>query len=124
MKSLVLLLCFAQLWGCQSAPQGAGLGFRELACDDPETEHVALIAVDYLNKHLLQGFRQILNQIDKVKVWSRVSEPTMHELNESMQGIYPVSRRLASPSEEKTAAETGVFLEAGKGKRELERPHQ
>ncbi|EDL78058.1 alpha-2-HS-glycoprotein, isoform CRA_c [Rattus norvegicus] len=39
MKSLVLLLCFAQLWSCQSAPQGAGLGFRELACDDPETEH-------------------------------------------------------------------------------------
>lgn len=92
MKSLVLLLCFAQLWGCQSAPQGAGLGFRELPCDDPETEHVALIAVDYLNKHLLQGFRQILNQIDKVKVWSRVSEPTMRELNESMWGIYPVSQ--------------------------------
>ncbi|EDK97637.1 alpha-2-HS-glycoprotein, isoform CRA_b, partial [Mus musculus] len=38
MKSLVLLLCFAQLWGCQSAPQGTGLGFRELACDDPEAE--------------------------------------------------------------------------------------
>lgn len=83
MKSLVLLLCLAQLWGCQSAPQGTGLGFRELACDDPETEQVALIAVDYLNKHLLRGFKQELNQIDKVKVWSRVSEPTMQELNES-----------------------------------------
>lgn len=80
MKSLVLLLCFAQLWGCQSAPQGAGLGFRELACDDPETEHVALIAVDYLNKHLLQGFRQILNQIDKVKVWSRQPFGEVYEL--------------------------------------------
>uniref|UniRef100_A0A8C6GTD2 Alpha-2-HS-glycoprotein n=1 Tax=Mus spicilegus TaxID=10103 RepID=A0A8C6GTD2_MUSSI len=71
MKSLVLLLCFAQLWGCQSAPQGTGLGFRELACDDPEAEQVALLAVDYLNNHLLQGFKQVLNQIDKVKVWSR-----------------------------------------------------
>ncbi|XP_032755915.1 alpha-2-HS-glycoprotein isoform X4 [Rattus rattus] len=80
MKSLVLLLCFAQLWGCQSAPQGAGLGFRELPCDDPETEHVALIAVDYLNKHLLQGFRQILNQIDKVKVWSRRPFGEVYEL--------------------------------------------
>lgn len=86
MKSLVLLLCFAQLWGCQSAPQGTGLGFRELACDDPETEQVALIAVDYLNKHLLHGFSQVLNQIDKVKVWSRVSKPTMNELNEFMLG--------------------------------------
>jgi hypothetical protein len=83
MKSLVLLLCFAQLWGCQSAPQGTGLGFRELACDDPEAEQVALLAVDYLNNHLLQGFKQVLNQIDKVKVWSRVSEPTRNELNES-----------------------------------------
>lgn len=86
MKSLVLLLCLAQLWGCQSAPQGAGLGFRELACDDPETEQVALMAVDYLNKHLLQGFKQALNQIDKVKVWSRVSEPAMSERNESVSG--------------------------------------
>lgn len=72
MKSLVLLLCFAQLWGCQSAPQGTGLAFRELACDDPETEQVASAAVDYLNKHLLQGFKQALNQIDKVKVQSRL----------------------------------------------------
>lgn len=84
MKSLVLLLCFAQLWGCQSAPQGTGLAFRELACDDPETEQVASAAVDYLNKHLLQGFKQALNQIDKVKVQSRVSEPSMNKLNESV----------------------------------------
>lgn len=80
MKSLVLLLCLAQLWGCQSAPQGAGLGFRELACDDPETEQVALMAVDYLNKHLLQGFKQALNQIDKVKVWSRRPYGEVYEL--------------------------------------------
>ncbi|GAB1300142.1 Alpha-2-HS-glycoprotein [Apodemus speciosus] len=30
------------------------------------------MAVDYLNKHLLQGFKQALNRIDKVKVWSRL----------------------------------------------------
>lgn len=71
MKSLVLLFCFAQLWGCQSAPQVTGLGFRELGCDDPEAEQVASIAVDYLNKRLLHGFSQVLNQIDKVKVWAR-----------------------------------------------------
>uniref|UniRef100_A0A338P6Y6 Alpha-2-HS-glycoprotein n=1 Tax=Mus musculus TaxID=10090 RepID=A0A338P6Y6_MOUSE len=80
MKSLVLLLCFAQLWGCQSAPQGTGLGFRELACDDPEAEQVALLAVDYLNNHLLQGFKQVLNQIDKVKVWSRRPFGVVYEM--------------------------------------------
>lgn len=86
MKSLVLLLCLAQLWGCQSAP---GLGFRELACDDPEVDHVALMAVDYLNQHLLHGFKHTLNQVDKVKVFPRVSEPAMTELKESMFGAQP-----------------------------------
>ncbi|XP_052014619.1 alpha-2-HS-glycoprotein [Apodemus sylvaticus] len=80
MKSLVLLLCFAQLWGCQSAPHHTGLGFRELACDDPEIEQVALMAVDYLNKHLLQGYKQTLNQVDKVKVWSRRPFGEVYEL--------------------------------------------
>ncbi|XP_021491837.1 alpha-2-HS-glycoprotein [Meriones unguiculatus] len=80
MKTLVLLLCFTLLWGCQSAPQGTGLGFREVACDDPEVEQVALTAVDYLNQHLLQGFKHILNQIDKVKVWSRRPFGEVYEL--------------------------------------------
>lgn len=75
MKSLVLLLCLAQLWGCQSAPHGTGQGFKEVACDDPEVERAALVAVNYLNQHLLHGFRHLLNRIDKVKVWFRVSEP-------------------------------------------------
>lgn len=75
MKSLVLLLCFAQLWGCQSAPHATGLGFREVACDDPDAEQAALTAVDYLNQHLQHGFKHTLNQVDKVKVWPRVSEP-------------------------------------------------
>uniref|UniRef100_A0A671F0N3 Alpha-2-HS-glycoprotein n=1 Tax=Rhinolophus ferrumequinum TaxID=59479 RepID=A0A671F0N3_RHIFE len=71
MKSLVLVLCLAQLWGCHSAPHGPGLGYRELNCDDPETEQAALAAVDYLNSNLLQGYKHTLNQIDKVKVWPR-----------------------------------------------------
>ncbi|KAL6035355.1 hypothetical protein STEG23_036379 [Scotinomys teguina] len=74
MKFLVLLLCFAQLWGCQSAPH------HTVACDDPEVEQIALMAVDYLNQHLLHGFRHTLNQIDKVKVWSRRPFGDVYEL--------------------------------------------
>ncbi|XP_008054550.1 alpha-2-HS-glycoprotein [Carlito syrichta] len=69
MKSLILLFCLAQLWGCHSAPHGPGLNYRQLNCDDPETEQAALVAINYINSKLLQGFKQILNQIDKVKVW-------------------------------------------------------
>ncbi|KAM8770340.1 alpha-2-HS-glycoprotein [Rhynchonycteris naso] len=71
MKSLVLVLCLAQLWGCHSVPLTLGLGYRELNCDDPETEQAALVAVDYINKNLLRGYKHTLNQIDKVKVWPR-----------------------------------------------------
>ncbi|KAL2804815.1 alpha-2-HS-glycoprotein isoform 3 preproprotein [Daubentonia madagascariensis] len=71
MKSLILLLCLAQLWGCHSAPPGPEMNYRQLNCDDPETEQAALVAVDYLNSHLLQGYKHTLNQIDKVKVWPR-----------------------------------------------------
>ncbi|XP_068401551.1 alpha-2-HS-glycoprotein [Eschrichtius robustus] len=71
MKSLVLLLCLAQLCGCHSAPHGPVLGYREPACDDPETEQAALAAVDYINRHLPHGYKHILNQIDSVKVWPR-----------------------------------------------------
>lgn len=71
MKSFILLLCLAQLWGCHSAPPGSELGYRQPNCDDPETEQAALAAVDYINKHLLQGYKHVLNQIDKVKVWPR-----------------------------------------------------
>lgn len=86
MKSLVLLLCFAQLWGCQSAPHATGLGFSEVACDSPDAEQAALTAVDYLNQHLQHGFKHTLNQVDKVKVWPRVSEPFATELKESVWG--------------------------------------
>ncbi|XP_048202953.1 alpha-2-HS-glycoprotein isoform X2 [Perognathus longimembris pacificus] len=71
MKSFVLLLCLAQLWGCYAAPPAIGVAYREPPCDDPEIEQVAVLAVDYLNKNLLQGFKHALNQIDKVKVWPR-----------------------------------------------------
>ncbi|XP_047731692.1 alpha-2-HS-glycoprotein isoform X2 [Prionailurus viverrinus] len=71
MKSLALLLCLAQLWGCHAAPHIPGLVYRELDCDDPETEQAALVAVDYINNHVLQGYKHTLNQIDKVKVWPR-----------------------------------------------------
>ncbi|CAH6792197.1 alpha-2-HS-glycoprotein [Phodopus roborovskii] len=80
MKSLVLLLCLAQLWGCQSAPHITGMSFKEVACDDPEVEQVALVAVDYLNQHLLHGFKHILNQIDKVKMWNRRPFGVVYEL--------------------------------------------
>uniref|UniRef100_A0A667GPH6 Alpha-2-HS-glycoprotein n=1 Tax=Lynx canadensis TaxID=61383 RepID=A0A667GPH6_LYNCA len=71
MKSLALLLCLAQLWGCHAAPHIPGLVYRELDCDDPETEQAALVAVDYINNNVLQGYKHTLNQIDKVKVWPR-----------------------------------------------------
>ena len=75
MKFLVLVLCLAQLWGCHAVPPGLGLADRELDCDDPETEQVAMEAVDYINKNRNRGYKHTLNQIDKVKVWPRVSEP-------------------------------------------------
>ncbi|XP_076724370.2 alpha-2-HS-glycoprotein isoform X7 [Callospermophilus lateralis] len=79
MKSIFLLLCLAHLWGCHSAPHGP-LGYREPNCDDPETEQAALAAVDHINRFLLQGYKQILNQIDKVKVWSRRPVGEVYEL--------------------------------------------
>ncbi|XP_024416620.1 alpha-2-HS-glycoprotein isoform X2 [Desmodus rotundus] len=71
MKFLVLVLCLAQLWGCHAVPPGLGLAYRELDCDDPETEQVAMEAVDYINKNRNRGYKHTLNQIDKVKVWPR-----------------------------------------------------
>ncbi|XP_012890235.1 PREDICTED: alpha-2-HS-glycoprotein isoform X1 [Dipodomys ordii] len=71
MKSFILFLCLAQLWGCYAAPSFIALAYSEPPCDDPEIEQVAAFAVDYLNKNLLQGYKNALNQIDKVKVWPR-----------------------------------------------------
>nr|XP_020029675.1 alpha-2-HS-glycoprotein isoform X1 [Castor canadensis] len=80
MKSLVLLLCLAQLWGCHSVPHSLGLVYRQPACDDPEIEKAAQVAVDYLNQHLLHGYKHTLNQIDKAKVWPRRPFGEVYEL--------------------------------------------
>lgn len=71
MKSLVLVFCLAQLWGCHAVSPNLGPGYRALDCDDPESEQAALVAMDYLNKNLFRGYKHTLNQIDKVKVWPR-----------------------------------------------------
>lgn len=99
MKSLVLVFCLAQLWGCHATSPplvglpNPGLGYRALNCDDPESEQAALVAVDYLNKNLLRGYKHTLNQIDKVKVWPRVSEPPVYELKEPLWSLTARLRR-------------------------------
>lgn len=77
MKSFILLFCLAQLCSCRSIPLDPIAGYKEPACDDPDTEQAALAAVDYINKHLPRGYKHTLNQIDSVKVWPRVSEPAL-----------------------------------------------
>lgn len=86
MKSFVLLFCLAQLCHCLSLPNGLSPAYRQLNCDDPETEQAALLAVDYINSHIHQGYKHVLNQIDKVQVWAQVSEPAVHELKEPVRG--------------------------------------
>ncbi|KAG8516014.1 Alpha-2-HS-glycoprotein [Galemys pyrenaicus] len=80
MRCLILLLCLAQLWGCQSVPLGGGMTFRQPNCDDPETEQVAGVAMNYINDNLFQSYKVILNQIDKVKVWNRRPNGEVYEL--------------------------------------------
>nr|XP_006201049.1 alpha-2-HS-glycoprotein [Vicugna pacos] len=80
MKSLILLFCLAQLWGCLSVPHGPMPAYREPACDDPETEQAALAAVDYINKHLLRGYKHTLNQIDSIRVWPRRPTGEVYEV--------------------------------------------
>ncbi|XP_004413470.1 PREDICTED: alpha-2-HS-glycoprotein isoform X2 [Odobenus rosmarus divergens] len=80
MRSLALLLCLAQLWGCRSVPVGPTLAYNQPNCDDPETEQAALAAVDYINSHVLRGYKHTLNQIDKVKVWPQQPVGEVFEL--------------------------------------------
>uniref|UniRef100_A0A9W3EVM9 Alpha-2-HS-glycoprotein n=1 Tax=Camelus bactrianus TaxID=9837 RepID=A0A9W3EVM9_CAMBA len=80
MKSLILLFCLAQLSGCLSVPHGPMPGYREPACDDPETEQAALVAVDYINKRLLRGYKHTLNQIDSIRVWPRQPTGEVYEV--------------------------------------------
>lgn len=103
MKSLVLAFCLAQLWGCHAAPPNLGPGYRALDCDDPESEQAALVAMDYLNKNLFRGYKHTLNQIDKVKVWPRVSEPPAYELKDLFVELNWVSQKITSPSKNENA---------------------
>lgn len=89
MKSLVLLLSLAQLWSCHLVAAVPLLSYREPNCDDPEAEQVALLAVDHINNHLQQGYKHVLNRIDKVKVWPRVSGPAVRVLEEPLLGAQP-----------------------------------
>lgn len=100
MKSLVLVFCLAQLWGCHAA--NIGPQYRALDCDDPESEQAALVAVDYLNKNLFRGYKHTLNQIDKVELWPRVSEPP-YELKDLFVELNWVSQKITSPSKNETA---------------------
>ncbi|MCQ7796733.1 cystatin domain-containing protein [Salmonella enterica] len=79
MKTLFLLLGLALLKDCQPVPLSPG-GFREPNCDSPEAEQAAHVAMDYVNRQRKLGYKHILNQIDKVKVWSRRPEGEVYEL--------------------------------------------
>ncbi|XP_012791660.2 alpha-2-HS-glycoprotein [Sorex araneus] len=82
MKSLSLLLFLSLLTDCRSLPASTGnpAGFRELDCDDPESEQAAQAAVDYINSNRQLGYKHTLNQIDKVKVWPRRPTGEIYEL--------------------------------------------
>ncbi|KAG5215937.1 hypothetical protein JEQ12_001513 [Ovis aries] len=67
-SSLQIIGTFATSVGLVLPPEE---GYKEPACDDPDTEQAALAAVDYINKHLPRGYKHTLNQIDSVKVWPR-----------------------------------------------------
>lgn len=41
-------------------------------CDSPEVEAAALVAQDFLNAQHTHGYKYVLNQIDKVRIVSRV----------------------------------------------------
>lgn len=110
MKSLALFLCLAQLWGCHSVPVGPALVYRELDCDDPETEQAALVAVDYINNHVLRGYKHTLNQIDKVKVWPRVSEPAGYELRKPVCGAQLHVSKITSLSTMKLQGEPNSLV--------------
>lgn len=88
MKSLILVFCLAQLWGCHavSPPVMMEPFYGKLNCDDPESEQVAMVAMDYLNKNLFRGYKHALNRIEKVNLWLRVSKPPSYELKEPVCG--------------------------------------
>lgn len=47
---------------------------RRPLCDSPEAEEAALVAQDYLNAQHHHGYKYVLNQIDDIKVYAKVSQ--------------------------------------------------
>lgn len=47
---------------------------RRPLCDSPEAEEAALVAQDYLNGQHHHGYKYVLNQIDDIKVYTKVSQ--------------------------------------------------
>lgn len=43
-------------------------------CDSPEAEEAALVAQDYLNAQHSHGYKYVLNRIDDIKVYTKVSQ--------------------------------------------------
>lgn len=66
--------------------------FRELDCNAPESEQVAQVAVDYINSNRKLGYKYTWNRIEKVKVWSRVSEVTVQEIGELQLRVWGISK--------------------------------
>ncbi|XP_062987956.1 alpha-2-HS-glycoprotein [Elgaria multicarinata webbii] len=71
MKSLVALALLGQILGCIAQLVSLESPIQFPDCDSPEVEHVAAIAVDYINSKTVHGFKQVLNRIEKVKVLNR-----------------------------------------------------
>uniref|UniRef100_A0A669BW21 Alpha-2-HS-glycoprotein 2 n=1 Tax=Oreochromis niloticus TaxID=8128 RepID=A0A669BW21_ORENI len=47
---------------------------RRPLCDSPEAEEAALVAQDYLNGQHHHGYKYVLNQINDIKVYTKVSQ--------------------------------------------------
>lgn len=78
-----LLLFRMQLWVTMAVlgllvmgswAQGVMPTFSLPPCDSPEVEAAALVAQDFLNAQHTHGYKYALNQIDKVKILSRVRQ--------------------------------------------------
>lgn len=54
--------------------QGVMPTFSFPPCDSPEAEAAALVAQDFLNTQHTHGYKYVLNQIDKIKILSKVRQ--------------------------------------------------
>ncbi|XP_068939746.1 alpha-2-HS-glycoprotein [Petaurus breviceps papuanus] len=69
MRSLVAVICLAQLLSFVLSRSPPLPPVRDPDCDDPDVEQAALAAVQYVNSMHRHGFKLTLNQIDKVRVY-------------------------------------------------------